>query len=96
MPYTKQKDRHHIDIEIENLLSFILSKGDLNYTICELVGRLILGSRKISYTTMSEWIDGVHDAETELRRRLLEPYEDLKIEQNGDVASFIEILSKME
>jgi len=96
MPYIKQKDRNHIDVEIERLLSFITSKGDLNYTICELVGRLILNSEKISYTTMSEWIDGVHDAETELRRRILEPYEDLKIEQNGDVASFIEILARME
>lgn len=96
MPYTKQKDRNDIDVEIERLLSFITSKGDLNYTICELVGRLILNSEKISYTTMSEWIDGVHDAEAELRRRILEPYEDLKIEQNGDVASFIEILARME
>ena len=51
---------------------------------------------KISYTQISEWIDGVDGAENELRRRLLDPYEDLKIEENGDVPSFIKILEEMK
>jgi hypothetical protein len=95
MPYTKQEDRAAIKETINFLQEYIKSKGDLNYAICQLVGVLILRG-KISYTTMSEWIDGVHDAETELRRRILEPYEDLKIKENGDVESFIEILARME
>lgn len=97
MPYIKDKDKDKMKDAIDHLLSYVRSKGDLNYAICELVGRLILEiSPKISYTSMSEWIDGVHDAETELRRRLLEPYEDLKISQNGDVPSFKDILERME
>ena len=96
MPYIPDKEKREMSDYIENLRVFIESKGDLNYAICELVGRLIIDSDKISYTQMSEWIDAVHDAETELRRRLLFPYEDLKIKENGDVPSFIGILERME
>jgi len=95
MPYIKDKDKHEMSDFINDLKMFIESKGDLNYAICELVGRLILDSDKISYTQMSEWIDAVHDAEAELRRRLLNPYEDIKIFENGDVPSFTGILDRM-
>jgi len=95
MPYIEDKDKHEMSDHIESLQMFIESKGDLNYAICELVGRLILDSDKISYTQMSEWIDAVHDAEAELRRRLLNPYEDIKIFENGDVPSFTGILDRM-
>ena len=95
MPYIKDEEKHEMSDFIEDLKMFIESKGDLNYAICELVGRLILDSDKISYTQMSEWIDAVHDAEAELRRRLLNPYEDLKIIENGDVPSFKGILERM-
>jgi len=94
MPYISRENRPHIDHCIEDLLPFIISKGDLNYTICEIVGKLILSS-KISYTQISEWIDAVDGAENELRRRLLDPYEDMKVIENGDVPSFITIIEKM-
>jgi hypothetical protein len=95
MPYIKDEDRPKFDEAIETLTSIIEAKGDLNYTICELTGQLILKT-KISYTQISEWIDGVDGAENELRRRLLDPYEDLKIIENGDVPSFITILQQMK
>jgi hypothetical protein len=92
MPYISKENRAHIDHCIEDLLPFITSKGELNYTICEIVGRLII-STKISYTNISEWIDAVDGAENELRRRLLDPYEDKKIQENGDLPSFLIINS---
>jgi len=95
MPYILEKDRPKFDIAIQHLSETINAKGDLNYAICELVGRLILKT-KISYTQISEWIDAVDGAENELRRRLLDPYEGLKIIENGDVPSFITILDKMK
>lgn len=95
MPYIKDEDRSKFDEAIETLTGIINAKGDLNYAICELVGRLILKT-KISYTQISEWIDGVDGAERELTRRLLDPYEDIKIEENGDVPSFITILKLMK
>jgi hypothetical protein len=95
MPYIEKYKRLPIDRILKELVLLINSKGDLNYTICELIGQLILNT-KISYTQISEWIDTLPDAEAELRRRLLDPYEDLKINENGDVPSFIEIIDKMK
>ena len=95
MPYIEDKDKDEMTDAINDLKMYIESKGDLNYAICQLVGNLILDSDKISYTQMSEWIDAVHDAEAELRRRLLNPYEDIKIFENGDVPSFTGILERM-
>ena len=94
MPYIKEKERIYDEI-LDDIQYSIVTKGDLNYFICELVARRILQG-KISYTTISNWIDTVHDAEAELRRRLLDPYEDLKIQENGDVPSFITILDIMK
>jgi hypothetical protein len=96
MPYIKDKDKREMSDAINDLRIRIESKGDLNYAICELVGRLILDGEKISYTKMSEWISGVHDAEVELNRRLLAHYEDLKIEENGDVPSFVGIFERLK
>jgi len=95
MPYIKDKDKHEMSDHIEQLLMFIETKGDLNYAICEMVGRLILDGDKLSYTKISEWIDAVHDAETELRRRILTPYEVTKMLENGDVPSFMGILDRI-
>lgn len=94
MPYIKDEDKEAMKDAIHDLFMFIDSKGDLNYAICELVGKVILETG-VSYTNMSEKIDAVHDAETELRRRLLDSYEDLKIIENGDVPSFIQIIERM-
>lgn len=96
MPYIKENwKRKKIDKYIDDLIPYIESKGDVNYTICELIGTLIL-KRGIGYTTISELIDVLPDAEAELRRRLLEKYEDYKIIENGDVPSFITILKLMK
>lgn len=97
MPYTKQEDRTtEIKAAISILAKALKNKGDLNYTICELTGQLILKSGGMGYTNVSNWIDGVHGAERELTRRLLNPYEDEKIRENGDVESFVKLLSQLE
>jgi len=93
MPYTKQEDRTPTMKEaIAKLASEIKNKGDLNYTICQLTGMLIIKTGGMGYTNVSNWIDGVHGAERELTRRLLNPYEDKKIEENGDVEAFEQLL----
>jgi len=92
MPYITEPEKREMADAINDLSMFIESKGDLNYAICELVGRCLIDSGNLTYTGISEHIDTVHDAEAELRRRLLAPYEDLKIKENGDVPSFVTIL----
>jgi hypothetical protein len=91
MPYTKQEARTPYMMDaIAVLTDEVKAKGDLNFVICELVGQLILKG-KIGYTEISNWIDTLPDAEDELRRRLLHPYENDKIKENGDVPSFAQI-----
>lgn len=95
MPYIKEEERHKFEKAVKEISTFISAKGDLNYVVCEIVGQLILKTG-IGYTGISEWIDGVHGAERELTRRLLNPYEGIKIAENGDVSSFTEILRRMK
>jgi len=96
MPYVHKEIKDAMVDAIERLGAFIQDKGDLNYAICELTGRFIIQEGEFNYTDMSEKIDAVHDAEAELRRRLLVPYEELKIKENGDVPSFVQILEKVK
>ncbi len=95
MPYIKDENKRIFDESINVLSNIVIHKGDLNYVICELVGQLILNT-KISYTQISEWIDAVDGAENELRRRLLYPYENIKVIENGDVPSFKTIIDRMK
>jgi len=94
MPYIEVERKEVISFAVSELSSYIGSKGDLNFVICELVGQLI-SHKGVNYQNISEIIDAVHDAETELRRRLLVPYEDIKLEENGDVPSFKTVLKIM-
>jgi hypothetical protein len=50
----------------------------------------------MGYTNVSNWIDGVHGAERELTRRLLNPYEDIKEDENGDVEGFVVLLKSLK
>ena len=96
MPYTKEEDRTEMMRKaIDVLTDEIKNKGDLNYTICQLTGQLILKTGGMGYTNVSNWIDGVDGAERELTRRLLNPYEDKKIEENGDVEAFVDLLEEL-
>lgn len=90
MPYIEEAKRAEMNEAITDLLLHIKTKGDLNYAICELVGRLILATG-ISYTNISEKIGAVHDAEQELRHRILGCYEFTKEIQNGDLESFVNL-----
>jgi len=97
MPYIKQEARTANMVNAINLLvNEINSKGDLNYVICQLTANLIFKNGGMGYTNISNWIDAVHGAERELTRRLLNPYEEEKILENGDVEGFIELLKPLK
>lgn len=95
MPYTKGYDRGPQYPHLEKLAEVIENKGDLNHAICELTALLIWKTGGISYTNASNWIDAVGGAHDELRRRLLDYYEDLKIKENGDVRTFKKLLEEL-
>jgi hypothetical protein len=87
MPYTEKKDREKYEPCL-NLLrgkmrSIENSKGDLTYLVYSLGIEYFKG--KESYTNISNAVGSLQDAAEEIRRRHLNPYEDEKIKENGDV-----------
>jgi hypothetical protein len=80
MPYIKPEDR--TAIILDNTL--IEDAGELNFYITTLIDFYINKNTK-SYTTLNEVIGVLECAKLEVYRRIVAPYEDTKIEQNGDV-----------
>ena len=98
MPYIKQEDRDRI-IDTDSLTKFglegngrylhihaeqINKAGELNYAITEMMINY-LNRKGWSYTNMNEVVGVLECAKLELYRRMAAPYEDEKIEENGDV-----------
>ena len=94
MPYITQKDRDKIidkcdqfgdgEIYTSIQIDHIDTAGELNYAITEMMINY-LNRKGISYTNMNEVIGVLECAKLELYRRMTAPYEDTKIEENGDV-----------
>ena len=67
--------------------SFAGSSGLLTYQITVLVNQYIymMGKQSPGYDILSEAIGALECAKLELYRRILAPYEDKKLAENGDV-----------
>lgn len=80
MPYIKPEDRLHILADEKQ----ISTAGELNYFISTLIN-WYLNEKGKSYSTINEVIGVLECAKLELYRRVAAPYEDIKIQENGDV-----------
>ena len=80
MPYIKPEDRNAILLDETT----IEEAGELNYYITTIINWYINKNTKC-YTTLNEVIGVLECAKLELYRRIVAPYEDIKIEENGDV-----------
>lgn len=80
MPYIKQKDRDFIkDNEVTPS-----NVGEFNYVITELI-KSYVNKHGLSYRTINDVIGVLEASKLEFYRRIAVPYEDIKIEENGDV-----------
>ena len=82
MPYIK-KERRPICDEIVTAMhaAGIKADGDLNYILYAFCKRYV----PASYNQYKNYISELQETATEIRRRILGPYEDQKIIENGDV-----------
>ena len=81
MPYIPKEKRYKlVCASLENPES----SGELNYTITTLCSEY-LRLKGVNYTNMNEVIGVLECAKLELYRRVVAPYEDIKIKENGDV-----------
>lgn len=90
MPYIKQEDRKKFDSLIEDVVDALTDHGfanhkpgELNYFVSRVITEIF---RKNPSYTLGNSIDGTLGCiEKEFYRRILAPYEDSKIKENGDI-----------
>lgn len=80
MPYIRQADRDQLD----NDAGVAETAGELNYQITRLIIDYFEnnGGR---YQQINDVLGALEGAKLEFYRRVAAPYEDMKIEENGDV-----------
>lgn len=84
MPYISQDDRSFWAPVLQPLLNRInenTADGELNY----LITRILVKTKPTRYTHFNKLIGVLESAKQEFYRRVVGPYENKKIEENGDV-----------
>ena len=90
MPYISHEKRELLQHSLASLAAGIIvadqkdQAGVLNYCISALLNE-VLKTNGISYRNINELIGVLECAKLELYRRVASPYEDDKIQSNGDV-----------
>lgn len=79
MPYIKQKDRSSARVAPR-------TAGELNYKFTDVID-VYLRSHGFNYSSVNEVIGALECCKLELYRRIVGPYEDTKVTENGDVFS---------
>jgi len=80
MPYIKQSDRDELDHQLRGLRN----AGELNYEITKLI-QIYLDEARFNYQGMNDVLGALEGAKLEFYARVVRPYEDEKIKENGDV-----------
>ena len=91
MPYIQESDRLRFDFALDTLAALLKVspnyEGDLNYCISKLTNTLLQDNLK--YAEVNRIIGALECAKLEIYRRLVSPYEDEKVVENGDVFTTI-------
>lgn len=99
MPYISEEERTELDSQIDNMILAIRNNktnlnnphdfsnylGRINYCF----SRIIYGvMRDVSYRNIAMVTGVLENIKQEYYRRVAEPYEDIKIRQNGDIKEY--------
>ena len=84
MPYIMKDGRRGFDQNLKAIGPHTTTAGDLNYCITHLCHSYLKAHGK-SYSTMNDIIGVLEAAKMEFNRRIVAPYEDIKIVENGDM-----------
>lgn len=90
MPYIRPGTREYFDPRISELdINPEMTKGDINYVLSTVVAKWVAAraewAGRLSYDIASDGHSVLQDAAAEFYRRVVAPYEDQKIAENGDV-----------
>ena len=82
MPYIKQENRPDMDLIVDLMHELdVAVNGDLNYILFAYCKRHIIPG----YKALKNFCGELRQCATEIERKILAPYEDQKIKENGDV-----------
>jgi len=91
MPYIKKEQRQKINpalcVLVETMIEKLgpsITKGDMNY-VFYVLSLQYLCIKGMNYQNISDVIGALRDSADEFSRRILIPYEDNKIKENGDI-----------
>lgn len=79
MPYITKERRHELLLDWSPR-----NPGELNYLITQQITNY-LNNNGYTYATMNDVLGALEGAKLEFYRRIVGPYETLKMSQNGDV-----------
>lgn len=88
MPYINEAAREKIQSGDD--ISFLAPEtpGELNYCVVELLNAYIDASgEEVGYSLFNEIMGVLECTKEEFYRRMVAPYEDIKLEENGEVYS---------
>jgi hypothetical protein len=94
MPYIEQGKRKDLDKWLEGLYVGILGPGELNYLITMIIRKYVEQKGLEKYQFHNDVMGVLSCVKEEWYRRKVSPYEDGKIEENGDVFEDAEISIK--
>ena len=83
MPYIPKSQRNKADESIYK------DAGSFNYALTQMID-IYIEQHKLNYQTCNDIVGAMECCKLELYRRLVAPYEDKKILQNGDVPPYLE------
>lgn len=89
MPYISQNDRIKLNNLVESLKCAVSDRhistpGQLNY-IFTVLAKAYVAEKSLTYTTLNDVVGVFESAKAEFQRRVVNPYEDAKIKEHGDV-----------
>ena len=93
MPYIAQDDRD-LKQPISREADPAQNGGELNYTISTIISNYIL-EHGLRYQNISDVLGALEGAKFEFLRRIVGPYEDQKISENGDLPEYLYLTEKM-
>ncbi len=83
MPYVDKPTKTRLDAGTK--IPEMRTPGELNYTLTRVCLAYVYQREKTSYGLLNEVMGALTGAAQEFYRRLVAPYEDAKIQENGDV-----------
>jgi len=88
MPYIKPDRRKDLAFKPR----FTMKKpGELNYVIHQVIADYLQGGPSVNYEILSSVVGVLEDVKHEIQRRLMDPLENKKCNDNGDVEPYISI-----